>query len=79
MNSEQARMARALSKLGVREVAARAGMTPNTVSRIENGSDPKQSTIEALKRVYTSLGMQFLQTGEVAGGPGVALKNSANE
>ncbi len=64
MNSDQARMARALLQLGVREVAEQAGVAPNTISRIENGSDPKQSTIEAVKAVYTGLGVRFLNPGQ---------------
>jgi transcriptional regulator with XRE-family HTH domain len=37
---------------GVRELAERAGITANTVTRIENGSDAKQSTIEAIRRAW---------------------------
>lgn len=65
MNCDQARMARALVKLGVREVAEAAGVTPNTVSRIENGSDAKQSTIQAIRKVYEGLGVKFVSNGEV--------------
>ena len=64
MNAEQARMARALVQLGVRDIAALAGITPNTVSRIENGSDAKRSTIEAIKAVYEAKGVRFLAAGE---------------
>lgn len=71
MNSDQARMARALVQLGVREIAQKAGVTPNTVSRIENGGDAKQSTMEALKAVYVSLGVQFLEAGQVGDAPSV--------
>lgn len=66
MTAEQARMARALLQLGVREVGELAGVTPNTVSRIENGSDAKQSTIEAIRRVYEGRGVRFLAQGDGA-------------
>ncbi len=71
MNAEQARMARALLKLGVREVAAEAGVTPNTISRIENGSDAKQSTFRAIRAVYESRGVVFIP--ENGGGAGVRM------
>lgn len=64
MNSDQARMARALLQLGVRDVAAKAGVTPNTISRIENGGDAKASTLEAVRSVYIAAGVQFIQPGQ---------------
>ncbi|MCX2721961.1 helix-turn-helix domain-containing protein [Roseibium salinum] len=63
MNAEQARMARALLQMGVREVAAEAGVTPNTISRIENGGDAKTSTIQAIKAVYEAHGIVFVERG----------------
>jgi DNA-binding XRE family transcriptional regulator len=49
MNAIQLRMARAAIGWGVRELAEKAGVTANTVTRIENGADAKQSTINALR------------------------------
>lgn len=69
MNADQARVARALTKLGVREIAEMAGVTPNTVSRIENGGDAKVSTIEALRSVYEGLGIDFLDSGDAVSSP----------
>lgn len=66
MNAEQARMARALLQMGVRDVAAAAEVTPNTISRIENGSDAKQSTIEAIRAVYEGMGVRFVSAGDTA-------------
>ncbi|WP_348629720.1 helix-turn-helix transcriptional regulator [Mesorhizobium sp. M7A.F.Ce.TU.012.03.2.1] len=58
-----------------RELATAAGVTANTVTRIENGADAKQSTIEALKRALEAAGVIFLADGEtVDGGPGVRLR-----
>jgi transcriptional regulator with XRE-family HTH domain len=50
MTPVQIKMARAAFGWGVRELAKKAGITANTVTRIENGSDAKQSTIEAIRR-----------------------------
>ena len=75
MTPAQARAARALLKLGVREVAERAKLTPNTVSRVEQdetgprGAQPV--TIEAIRRVYEELGVQFIP--ENGGGAGVRM------
>ena len=49
MKAIQLRMARAAIGWGVRELAEKAGVTANTVTRIENGADAKQSTIDALQ------------------------------
>lgn len=75
MNSDQARMARALVQLGVRDVAAKAGVTPNTISRIENGGDAKQSTLDAIQGVYLDLGVQFIEAGQAGDGPSVTRRN----
>lgn len=78
MNSLQARAARAILKLGVREVAELAKVTPNTVSRIEQDDvgprGPQPVTVDAIRRVYEARGIIFLAAGDVAdGGPGVRL------
>ncbi len=76
MTPIQLKMARAASKLSVRELAARAGVTANTVTRIENGADAKQSTLDALQRVLEEW-VIFLSEGETtSGGPGVRLRKN---
>ncbi|WP_260011043.1 helix-turn-helix transcriptional regulator [Sulfitobacter sp. W074] len=74
MNGSQARMARALVKLGVREIASAAGVTPNTISRIENGSDAKQSTINAVQTVYEDMGVKFLAAGDVTTSASICME-----
>jgi transcriptional regulator with XRE-family HTH domain len=71
----QMKMARAALGWGVRELAEKAGVTANTVTRIENGSDAKQSTIASLRVALESAGVEFI--AENGGGPGVRLKKSA--
>lgn len=73
MTPEQARMARALLQIGVREAAAAAGIAPNTVSRVENGADAKSSTMDALRVVYEARGVVFVQPGGTVPGPAVCL------
>ena len=73
MKAVQLRMARAALRWGVRELAEKAGVTANTVTRIELGADAKQSTIDALQRTLEAAGIEFIpQNG---GGPGVRLRN----
>ena len=76
MNATQLRMARAALGWGVRDLAARAGTTPNTISRIENGGDAKQSTLDKLRETLENAGIIFVPSN--GAGPGVRLpKNQA--
>jgi transcriptional regulator with XRE-family HTH domain len=76
MTPLQLRMARAAVGWGVRELAAKAGVTANTVTRIENGADAKQSTIEMLQRALEAAGIEFTNGDQ----PGVRLsKATVNE
>jgi transcriptional regulator with XRE-family HTH domain len=70
MNGVQLRMARAALGWGVRELAQKAGVTANTISRIENGSDAKQSTINRLQHALEAGGVEFTNGDR----PGVRLK-----
>ena len=65
-------MARAAVGWGVRELAKRAGLTANTVTRIENGADAKQSTMDRLRQALEAAGVEFID--ENGGGPGVRLR-----
>ena len=62
-------MARAALGWGVRELDAAA----NTVTRIENGADAKQSTIDALQRALEAAGIEFTNGDQ----PGVRLTRAA--
>lgn len=74
MTPTQMKMARVALGWGVRDLADRAGITANTVTRIENGADAKQSTVNAIRAALEAGGVQFLDNGDVAGGPGVVLR-----
>lgn len=65
-------MARTALGLGVRELGEMAKVNPNTITRIENGSDARQSTIATLQATLEASGIIFItENGE---GPGVRLK-----
>ena len=70
----QVRMARAAGGWGVRELAERANVTPNTVSRIENGGDALASTLDRIQAALEDAGVIFIDEDEE--GPGVRLRKS---
>jgi transcriptional regulator with XRE-family HTH domain len=72
MTPIQLRMARAAVGWGVRELAEKAGVTANTVTRIENGSDARLSTMDKLRQALEAAGVEFIE--ENGGGPGVRLR-----
>jgi len=72
MKPIQLKMARAAIGWGVRDLAKKAGVTANTVTRIENGADAKQSTIDRLQQALEVAGVEFID--ENGGGPGVRLR-----
>jgi len=72
MKPVQLKMARSAVGWGVRELAKKAGVTANTVTRIENGADAKQSTMDRLQHALEAVGIEFIQ--ENGGGPGVRLR-----
>src|SRR5438132_2609012 len=69
MKAIQLRMARAAIGWGVRELAEKAGVTANTVTRIENGADAKQSTMDRLQSALEAAGVEFTNGDQ----PGVRL------
>ena len=73
----QCRMARAALGLGVRELAAAAKVSIDTVTRFERGDELKERTIEALHRALEAAGLEFID--ENGGGPGVRLKKRKRE
>ena len=73
----QCRMARAALGLGVRELAAAAKMSIDTVARFERGEELKARTIEALQRTLEGAGVELID--ENGGGPGVRLKKARRE
>jgi transcriptional regulator with XRE-family HTH domain len=65
-------MARAALGMGVRELAAAAKVSVDTVARFERGEELKERTIDAIQRTLETAGVQFID--EDSGGPGVRLR-----
>jgi transcriptional regulator with XRE-family HTH domain len=70
----QCRMARAALQLGVRELAEAAKVSTNTLTRFERGEELKERTVDAIRAALEAAGVIFLENGDTATGPGVALK-----
>lgn len=69
-------MARAATGLGVRELSKAAGVSPDTIARFERGEELRASTVEAIRKALEAEGVQFIESGQVATGPGVALEEA---
>lgn len=76
LTRQQLKMARAALGWGVRDLAAKAGVTANTVSRFENGADAYGETLAKLQRALEAEGIVFIDPGAPSsdGGPGVRLR-----
>ena len=74
---EQLRQARAALGWKQADVAEAAGVSIPTIKRLENGSGTLSIRLETLTHLEKALqaqGIQFLENGEVASGPGVAIQ-----
>ena len=69
----QCRMARAALGWGVRELAAAAKVSADTVARFERGDELKERTIDALQRALEAAGIEFTNGDQ----PGVRLTKAA--
>ena len=70
----QCKMARAALGLGVRELAAKAGVSPDTVFRLEKGEALHQRTGVAIRKALEDAGVVFID--ENGGGAGVRLRKA---
>lgn len=77
MTGQQIRAARALLKWSAKRLAEVSGVGWATIQRLESKDGPLagyETTHEALKAALEERGVQFLEDGAVAVGPGVALQ-----
>ena len=72
ITSAQCRMARAALHLGVRELAAIAKVSPNTVARLERGETLLDNTLRTVREALEGAGVEFIS--ENGGGAGVRLR-----
>ncbi|NKE43438.1 helix-turn-helix domain-containing protein [Roseomonas frigidaquae] len=68
-------MARAAVGLGVRELAAAAGVSADTIVRLEKGEALQARTLAAIRAALEAAGVDFI--AENGGGPGVRLRKES--
>jgi transcriptional regulator with XRE-family HTH domain len=66
-------MARAILNWSVRDLAERAGVNKNTVSRYETGHGIQSSSLASIEKVLKEAGIVFFEDDKVLG-TGVGLK-----
>nr|WP_312969563.1 helix-turn-helix transcriptional regulator [Brucella intermedia] len=78
MDAKQIRAARALLNWSQGALVEASGLSLTTIRRMEDDAiGPQRSSagnVEAVANVLQAAGVQFLENGQVASGPGVALK-----
>ena len=74
MSPEQCKMARAGLGLGVRDLAALADVSTNTITRLERGEELKEGTLVAIQKALEDTGVDFMEKAD--GSIGVMLKPS---
>jgi len=65
-------MARAARNMGVRDLAAAAQVSTNTITRLERGEALHPRTLAAIRAALEAAGVEFI--AENGGGPGVRLR-----
>ena len=61
----QCRMSRIALNWGVRELARRAQISPNTVARFERGEGLKEKTLKMLRDALETAGIEFIKDGVI--------------
>ena len=72
LSAIQSKMARAATGLGIRDLAKRAGVSPDTIARLERGEELKSSTAQVIRTALEAAGVEFI--AENGGGVGVRLR-----
>lgn len=73
MNAYQFKMAKAALGLSNPELAEHTGLHRNTLNKLDKG-EGKASTVQHVRLALEGMGIQFLETGDISCGFGVALQ-----
>lgn len=71
MEPVECRAARAALRIGIRELAALAGLSPDTVARFERGEMARARTIRRMRCVLEGRGITFMTADASTPGPGI--------
>lgn len=75
MLAVQCKMARVALGLGVRDLAERAAVSPNTIARLERGEELREQTLTTIRAALETAGIEFIE--ENGGGAGVRLRKAS--
>lgn len=78
MTPEQFKMAKSALSLSNPDLAKMTGLHRNTLNKLDKG-EGKASTTQLVRLTLEAQGIQFLDTGEVAAGSGVALRSNRGD
>ena len=76
MKALQCRLARVALGWGVRELASMAHMSTQTISRFENGDELRPATLNKLRLIFKSAGIELIPESD-GKGIGVRLAKSS--
>ncbi|MBF0324229.1 MAG: helix-turn-helix transcriptional regulator [Alphaproteobacteria bacterium] len=74
MNPEQSRAARGILGWSVRDLAEKAGVGVNTVSRFENSGEAMHSTVTKMQAALETGGVSFIPAGDYQGNGGAGVR-----
>lgn len=77
MSPEQSRAARGILGWSVRDLAEKAGVGVNTVSRFENSGEAMHSTVTKMQAALETGGVTFIPAGGYQGDGGPGVRRSA--
>lgn len=70
-------MARVALDLGVRDLAEKAGVSTNTITRLERGEALQPRTVSAIRTALEAAGVVFIDAN--GNGPGVRLRDGGSK
>ena len=71
----QCKMARVALGWGTRDLATKAGVSPDTIARLERGARLRETTVGIGQATFEAAGLEFIS--ENGGGAGVRFKKPA--
>lgn len=76
ITKEISKAARGLVGWSANELAAESGISPDTVRSFESGRTKNLSAAnqDAVQKALEKAGVQFMENGDIAAGPGVAMR-----
>jgi len=74
LSSAQCRAARALLNWTQGDLSERTSISAVSIRAFEKGGEMRNNNLKLLRLTFETAGIQFLEEGSAAGGPGVALR-----